>query len=83
MECAQKKGSPPTLIVVILPEGGNDIYTAVKQCVFSFTAYGSILTVIKFWRHHSKIRFAQYMLFNTDPVVDGCRYAMHEKSEVL
>lgn len=25
------KGIPPTLIVVILPEGGNEIYTAVKQ----------------------------------------------------
>lgn len=35
MECAQKKGSPPALIVVVLPEGGNDIYTAVKQYVLS------------------------------------------------
>lgn len=33
-ECKQKKGAPPNLIVVILPEGGNDIYTAVKQYVF-------------------------------------------------
>ena len=23
----------PNLLVVVLPEGGNDIYTAVKQCV--------------------------------------------------
>ena len=38
MECASKKGGPPTLIVVILPEGGNDIYTAVKQCVVSFAS---------------------------------------------
>ena len=30
-EVAQKKGSPPDLVVVVLPEGGNDIYTAVKQ----------------------------------------------------
>jgi eukaryotic translation initiation factor 2C len=29
-EVAQKKGSPPDLVVVVLPEGGNDIYTAVK-----------------------------------------------------
>ena len=83
MECAQKKGGPPTLIVVILPEGGNDIYTAVKQCVLSFMVYHSILTVIKFWRHHSEIRFARNVLFTTDPVVDGCRYTMHEKSEVF
>ena len=35
IECKQKKGTPPNLIVVILPEGGNDIYTAVKQYAFS------------------------------------------------
>lgn len=35
MECKQKKGAPPNLMVVILPEGGNDIYTAVKQFVIS------------------------------------------------
>ncbi|TFK43467.1 argonaute-like protein [Crucibulum laeve] len=29
--CAQKTGQGPNLIVVILPEGGNDIYTAVKH----------------------------------------------------
>ncbi|KIM90880.1 hypothetical protein PILCRDRAFT_811377 [Piloderma croceum F 1598] len=31
VECKQKKGAPPNLIVVILPDGGNDIYTAVKH----------------------------------------------------
>ncbi|KAF7351067.1 Argonaute-like protein [Mycena sanguinolenta] len=30
-ECAQKMGKGPQLIVVILPEGGNDIYTSVKH----------------------------------------------------
>jgi eukaryotic translation initiation factor 2C len=34
IECKQKKGMPPNLIVVILPEGGNDIYTAVKQYAY-------------------------------------------------
>jgi len=29
--CAQKSKGPPQLICVILPEGGNDIYTAVKH----------------------------------------------------
>jgi hypothetical protein len=33
MACAQKYKGPPELICVILPEGGNDIYTAVKQYV--------------------------------------------------
>jgi len=27
----QRKKQPPSLIVVVLPEGGNHIYTAVKQ----------------------------------------------------
>ncbi|KAI0278886.1 argonaute-like protein [Russula aff. rugulosa BPL654] len=30
-ECNRRSGSFPTLIVVVLPEGGNDIYSAVKH----------------------------------------------------
>ena len=30
-ECAKAKGGPPNLVVVILPDGGDDIYKAVKQ----------------------------------------------------
>ncbi|KAH9965908.1 argonaute-like protein [Russula dissimulans] len=30
-ECQRRSGSLPTLIVVILPDGGNDIYSAVKH----------------------------------------------------
>ena len=29
--CLDQKGSPPNLIVVVLPEGGNEIYSAVKK----------------------------------------------------
>jgi hypothetical protein len=29
--CVDQKGSPPNLMVVVLPEGGNDIYSAVKK----------------------------------------------------
>lgn len=32
-ECAAKSKGGPNLIVVVLPDGGNDIYTAVKQYV--------------------------------------------------
>lgn len=35
----KETGSAPQLFVVILPEGGNDIYTAVKQYV-CYAAYG-------------------------------------------
>ncbi|KAH8830505.1 argonaute-like protein [Flagelloscypha sp. PMI_526] len=31
LECKNLYGAPPTLIVVIIPEGGNDTYTAVKN----------------------------------------------------
>ncbi|KAF8635579.1 hypothetical protein AX15_000229 [Amanita polypyramis BW_CC] len=30
-ECVRKKGGPPTLVVVILPDNGDDIYKAVKH----------------------------------------------------
>lgn len=30
-DLAEPKRKPPTLIVVVLPEGATDIYTAVKQ----------------------------------------------------
>lgn len=30
-KCKERTGYPPTLVVVILPEGGNDIYNAVKH----------------------------------------------------
>jgi len=35
-ECISKHGGPPNLFVVILPEGGTEIYTEVKQCVFKY-----------------------------------------------
>ena len=38
-ECIAKHQHPPNLYVIILPEGGNDIYTAVKQCVVVFVFY--------------------------------------------
>lgn len=32
LQCIRaNNGTPPTLFVVVLPENGNDIYTAVKQ----------------------------------------------------
>lgn len=33
-EVVEKFKGGPSLIVVVLPEGGNEIYTAVKQYVF-------------------------------------------------
>jgi eukaryotic translation initiation factor 2C len=30
-ECQRKARAPPTLIVAVIPDGGNDIYTAIKQ----------------------------------------------------
>lgn len=33
LEAKTKFGRPPSLFVIVLPENGNDIYTAVKQCV--------------------------------------------------
>ena len=33
LECKNTTGAGPNLIIVVLPDGGNDIYTAVKQYV--------------------------------------------------
>lgn len=44
-ECIAKYQHPPNLYVVILPEIGNEIYTAVKQCVF-------LLSSIIFYDRH-------------------------------
>lgn len=37
-EVVTKYKGGPSLIVVVLPEGGNEIYTAVKQCVSFVTS---------------------------------------------
>lgn len=42
-ECIKTLGGPPNLFVVILPEGGNDIYTEVKQLVASFFLFCQIV----------------------------------------
>jgi len=45
-ECISKYGGPPNLFVVILPEGGTEIYTEVKQCVFKI--YSSCFRSLRF-----------------------------------
>ncbi|KAH9006800.1 argonaute-like protein [Lactarius hatsudake] len=44
-ECQRRTRSLPTLIVVVLPEGGNDIYTAVKH--FGDVATGVVTQCMK------------------------------------
>jgi eukaryotic translation initiation factor 2C len=44
-ECQRRSGSFPTLIVVILPDGGNDIYSAVKN--FGDVATGVVTQCMK------------------------------------
>ncbi|KAH9035273.1 argonaute-like protein [Lactarius hengduanensis] len=44
-ECQRRTGSLPTLVVVVLPEGGNDIYSAVKH--FGDVAVGVVTQCMK------------------------------------
>ncbi|KAH9006798.1 ribonuclease H-like domain-containing protein [Lactarius hatsudake] len=44
-ECQRRTGSLPTLVVVVLPEGGNNIYTAVKH--FGDVAVGVVTQCMK------------------------------------
>ena len=32
----------PTILIVVLPEGGNDIYIAIKQCVYALGSHASV-----------------------------------------
>ncbi|PPQ91938.1 hypothetical protein CVT25_000981 [Psilocybe cyanescens] len=45
IECNQKMGGLPTLMMVILPEGGNELYTAVKH--FGDVAVGVVTQCLK------------------------------------
>lgn len=44
VESAHRFGRGPSLIVVVLPEGGDDIYTAVKQYVHNLDFHENIKT---------------------------------------
>lgn len=81
-----KSGGPPNLIVVILPEGGNDIYTAVKQYVFLYSSavhnfhnrsfsFGDITVRNVYTSNDSGYQLPRY--------IGWCRYAMHEELEML
>lgn len=44
-QCKTQLGAHPNLIIVVLPEGGNDIYTAIKQYVDPFVQGSNFLTL--------------------------------------
>jgi hypothetical protein len=86
-ECFAKYQLPPNLYVVILPEGGNDIYTAVKQCVVL------LFSVIFFRDRHFipaleilRSVFVQLHVMITSAkafrLIDGNPDPMHEESKV-
>jgi hypothetical protein len=86
VECKQKKGAPPNLIVVVLPEGGNDIYTAVKQYVYFHIL--ELLFLLSCFLVSVMSRLALnpsdvLIVLLMEYVIDGRGNPVHEKREVL
>jgi len=68
--CVDKKGSPPNLIVVVLPEGGNDIYAAVKN--FGDVQMGVATQCLKSSKcYRAKIQYWANVMLKVNVKLDG------------
>jgi len=68
--CVDQKGSPPNLIVVVLPEGGNDIYTAVKN--FGDVQMGVATQCLKANKcNRAKIQYWANVMLKVNVKLDG------------
>jgi eukaryotic translation initiation factor 2C len=68
--CFDQKGSPPNLIVVVLPEGGNDIYTAVKN--FGDVQMGVATQCLKSSKcNRAKIQYWANVMLKVNVKLDG------------
>ena len=84
--CVDQKGSPPNLIVVVLPEGGNDIYTAVKKCAI----YLPLGCIFSDWFFILSFSFGDvqvgtitfFFFFYLKWCTDGCRNSMFEVEQM-
>ena len=84
-ECIAKYQHPPNLYVVILPESGNEIYAAVKQCVVhlsSITFYdGHFILALEILRSVCTTE-CMVSLTKTLRLIDGNPDPVHEKFKV-
>jgi eukaryotic translation initiation factor 2C len=68
--CVDQKGGPPNLIVVVLPEGGNDIYTAVKN--FGDVQMGVATQCLKSSKcNRAKIQYWANVMLKVNVKLDG------------
>jgi len=68
--CVDQKGGPPSLIVVVLPEGGNDIYTAVKN--FGDVQMGVATQCLKSSKcNRAKIQYWANVMLKVNVKLDG------------
>ena len=84
--CVDQKGSPPNLIVVVLPEGGNDIYTAVKKwAIYLPLACISSHRCLSYHLVSGTYRWVQSLFFSFFILkwcTDGCRDSMLEVEQM-
>jgi eukaryotic translation initiation factor 2C len=75
--CLDRKGVPPTLIVVVLPEGGNDIYTAVKN--FGDAVMGVATQCLKSLKcSRAKIQYWANVMLKVNVKLDGINSVLHD-----
>jgi len=75
--CVDQKGSPPNLIVVVLPEGGNDIYTAVKN--FGDVQMGVATQCLKSIKcNRAKIQYWANVMLKVNVKLDGINAVLND-----
>ena len=83
--CLDQKGSPPNLIVVVLPEGGNEIYSAVKKWAIYFTFglyFFSLMFILSFSFGDVQVGTVTFFLYLLKWCIDGRRYSMLEVEQM-
>ncbi|KAF8806120.1 argonaute-like protein [Phlegmacium glaucopus] len=75
--CVDQKKSPPNLIVVVLPEGGNDIYTAVKH--FGDITMGVATQCLKSGKcSRAKMQYWANVMLKVNVKLDGINSVLHD-----
>jgi len=75
--CVEKKNGPPNLIVVVLPEGGNEIYTAVKH--FGDVMMGVATQCLKSNKcSRAKIQYWANVMLKVNVKLDGINAVLND-----
>ncbi|KAF9480194.1 argonaute-like protein [Pholiota conissans] len=77
--CMDQKKGPPTLIVVVLPEGGNQIYTAVKH--FGDVTQGVVTQCLKSQKvSRAKMQYWANVMLKVNVKLGGVNNVLHDSN---